>query len=379
MTFIWQTEAWPGLIYDVAALQAVFERVTGRAGELAGLRAGLSDQDRTDTFIQEVSAEAIHSFAIEGETLDPEQVTASLIASLNERDRNVAAGRYRGVAGVMLDARDTSRPLTVERLNDWHAQLFRHERFLKDIGVLRTEEMQVVTMRRGQVREVHFEAPPPNRLAREMAELIDWIAHTEPSRGNEEQIATPARAAIGHLRFETIHPYIDGNGRIGRAVADYIAAQHPIFQNAPFSLSRAIQENKEAYYRALQAAQSATPVNDQIDVTDFVAWFANAMERGVVLAADEARDIHRRNQFFQRHAAQLNERQETALRRIFQEGPNRLKQGLSSKPYQRITGASSATATRDLADLAQKGILRRTESGGRATAFEIVLVQSDQL
>ena len=373
MPFIWQSDAWPNLVFDAAALQQVFERVTGKAGELAGLRAVFSETDRNDTFIQEVSAETVHSFEIEGETLDPTSVTESVIASLGARDRTAAQGPYRKVADVMLDARDVSRPLTVERLNGWHGQLFGHVRFMRDIGRLRTEEMQVVTTRRGEVQEVHLDAPPPERLEQEMAALVAWIAETRPNDERQTQLATPARAALGHLRFETIHPYSDGNGRIGRAVADYIAAEQPLFERAPFSLSRAIQENKDAYYAALQSAQSAVPNNGEIDVTEFVDWFARAMSRGIDLAANEARFIMRRNRFFDRHTGRLNERQEKALRRLFQEGESRLGQGLSSRPYQRMTGASSATATRDLSDLAKKGILRRSERGGRSTSFDIVI------
>ena len=373
MAFIWETGAWPNLTYDANALQRAFEKVTGKAGELVGLRENLSANDRFDTFIQEVTAEGVNSFAIEGETLDPQHMTQSLIASLRSNDRKAAAGTYSSVAEVMLDARDTGRPMTIDRLNGWHGQLFQHARFQKDVGRLRSEEMQVVTMRRGEVSEVHFEAPPPARLQQEMQQLVSWIERSGPNGVDGPNYAAPARAAIGHLWFEAIHPYLDGNGRIGRAIADYIAAQEPVLNQAPFSLSRAIQENKQAYYDALQEAQSATPDGNRIDVTSFVYWFTGAMSRGIDLAATEARYIHDRNQFFSRHEGQLNERQEQALRRIFQEGTERLAQGLSSKPYQRITGASSATATRDLNDLAEKGILNWTGQGGRGRAYDIVV------
>lgn len=372
-TFIWQTNAWPHLTYDVSALQHVFERVTGKAGELAGLRQSLSESDRFDTMVQEISAESVHSFAIEGETLDPQRMTQSLIASLRTRDVKAAAGVYRGVAEVMLDARDGSRPLTLERLHDWHATLFGHDPSMQDVGRLRSEPMQVVTVKRGEVREVHFEAPPPERLTGEMQTFLRWIQRTSPAATEANRYPTPARAALGHLWFETIHPYIDGNGRLGRSVADYIASQAPVFRDAPFSLSRAIQEDKKQYYDALQRAQATRPKNDLLDVSSFVDWFAQAMERGIELASSEAQYIHRRNQFFSRHEGQLNPRQEKALRRIFEEGPQRLALGLSSKPYQRITGASAATATRDLKDLAEKGMVRWTGQKGRGTAYEVVV------
>ena len=373
MTFIWETGAWPNLTYDANALQRAFEKVTGKAGALVGLRENLSANDRFDTFVQEISTESVNSFAIEGEVLDPEHMTQSLIASLRAQDRKALGGAYSNVAEVMLDARDASRPMTLDRLNDWHCQLFQHARFQKDVGRLRSEGMQVVTMKRGEVSEVHFSAPPPDRLPQEMQQLVCWIERSGPNGIDGPNYAAPARAAIGHLWFETIHPYSDGNGRIGRAIADYIAAQEPVLNQAPFSLSRAIQENRDAYYDALQEAQSATPNGNRIDVTPFVCWFTGAMSRGIDFAAGQARYIHDRNQFFSRHEHQFNERQKKALRRIFQEGPKRLAQGLSSKPYQRITGASSATATRDLNDLAEKGILQWTGQGGRARAYDIAV------
>lgn len=374
MAYIWELSAWPHLEYDAVTLETAFGEVSARAGELAGLRAGLSDSDRFDTFVKEVATEGVSSFAIEGEALDPRHMTQSLIASLRSRDRTAAAGTYPDVAAVMLDARDISRPMTLTRLNGWHARLFRRDRFLKDVGRLRSTEMQVVTMAQFEIREVHFEAPPPERLTADMLSLMNWIEKTGPVGGEGERLATPGRAALAHLLFETIHPYSDANGRIGRALADYVAAQNPIFLEAPFSLSRAIQENKNDYYEALAQAQTKSVDRaGKVDVTPFVGWFAEAMRRAIELASRDARYVHRRNRFFERYGGSLNARQEQALRRIFEEGPKRLAQGLSSKPYQRITGASSATATRDLSDLVQKGILAPTGQGGRATTYLVNL------
>ena len=324
--------------------------------------------------MKEVATEGVNSFAIEGEALDPLHMTQSLIASLRSRDRTAAAGTYPDVAAVMLDARDISQPMTLTRLNEWHARLFRRDRFLKDIGRLRSTEMRVVTMGQFEVREVHFEAPPPGRPAADMQSRVDWIAKTGPDGEQSRLLATPGRAALAHLLFETIHPYSDGNGRIGRALADFVVAQNPIFLEAPFSLSRAIQENKNEYYEALARAQAKSVDRaEKVDVKPFVCRFAGAMRRAIKLASRDASYIHLRNRFFERHAASLNNRQEKALRRIFEEGPKRLTQGLSSKPYQRITGVSSATATRDLSDLVKKETLNPTRQGGRATGYLVNL------
>lgn len=372
--YIWQRDEWPYIGYDATALQRLFEEVSGKAGELSGLRSSLSDDDQFDTYVREVSAETVHSFAIEGEPLDRGQMTDSVVASLLHRDRSAARGVYHNVAEVMLDARDTSRPMTIERMDRWHELLFRRDKALSEVGHLRTEPIRVVTERNFTVSAVHFHGIDEDRVQKEMQALMQWIAETGPKGNKNWQHATPGRAALGHLRFETIHPYADGNGRIGRALADFIAAENPIFERAPFSLSRVIEEDKKAYYDALGAAQKTKATSKgEIDVTPFVEWFSEAMARGLDLAAVEARHIIGRNQFFDRHAGILNDRQEKALRMVFEGGPERLQQGLSSKPYQKITGASIATATRDLRDLADKGVLRKLDAGGRSTAFEVVV------
>ena len=368
MRYIWHHPAWPTLAYDAPALQRLLSDVSGRVGQLAGLRAGLSEEERRATLVGELSDETVSSFAIEGEAVDPNAIRQSLIASLDHRDRARATGGYRNLAAMMLDARDISQPMTLSRLNEWHRSMFEGTPLMKDIGRLRSDDMQIVTIRRSEVREVHFEAPPPDRLAHEMDALIAWLTRTGPGGVDAARHATAARAALAHLHFETIHPYQDGNGRIGRALADFVMAQDPLFAEAPFSLSRVIQEEKNAYYDALQNAQATTD-EDTIDVTPFVRWFAEATLRAVERATAEVLHLQTRNAFFRTFGAVLNARQEKALRRLFEEGPERLAQGLSRRPYQRITGAPSATASRDLADLVAKGALLPSGSGGRSTSF----------
>ncbi|ORE91097.1 hypothetical protein ATO13_21371 [Stappia sp. 22II-S9-Z10] len=367
MRYIWQHPAWPGLNYDRAALQRVLADVSGTVGRLAGLRAGLSETERRATLVGELSEETVSSFAIEGEAVDPNAIRQSLIASLDHRDRARAAGGYRNLAAMMLDAREAAEPMTLARLNGWHRSMFEGTPLMNDIGRLRRDDMQIVTIRRGEVRDVHFEAPPPDRLAHEMDALIAWLARTGPGGADAARHATAARAALAHLHFETIHPFQDGNGRIGRALADFVMAQDPLFAAAPFSLSRVIQEEKDAYYDALQTAQAAT--GDTIDVTAFVRWFAEATLRAVERATAEVVHLQNRNAFFRSFGPLLNARQDKALRRLFDEGPERLAQGISRRPYQRITGAPSATASRDLADLAAKGVLLPSGKGGRSTSF----------
>ena len=265
--------------------------------------------------------------------------------------------------------------MTVERLNGWHEQLFQRDRFVNDIGRLRTstEPMQVVSTKRGEITNVHFEAPPSSRVPQEMSVLIDWIRRTGPGGEEAQTLQTPARAALVHLKFETIHPYSDGNGRIGRALADYVVAQNPILSRAPFSMSRVIQSDKDTYYSSLQSAQSNSLTNAEgkIDVTPFVGWFIKTMEQAIDQSANLARHINARNRYFEKYSAQLNERQLKALKDLFERGPARLDEGLSSRRYRRTTGASRQTASRDFSDLVKKGALLPPTGAGPSTRYAV--------
>ncbi len=380
MTYLWQHEQWPHLTYDETALRSSSERVLVKAGELAGMQVGLTGESRFDTMITELSDETVHSFAIEGEKLNPRMMRDSLIASMANRDRLQASAPYRRVADVMLDARDTLRPMSLERLNSWHQQLFQQDRFLEDVGQLRSnpETMQVVSTRRGIVNQVHYEAPPSKSVPEQMSALLKWIEHTAPDGPDDHLHHTPGRAALVHLRFETIHPYSDGNGRIGRALTDFIAAQNPTFSRAPFSMSRVIQSDKEAYYSALQSAQSnpITLRDNKIDVTPFVDWFMQTMESAIDYSASWALHINHRNVFFDKFRGQLNERQEKALRDLFEREPERLSAGLSSRRYRRSTDASRQTASRDLSDLVKKGALLAPIGAGPSTSYPIPSLSS---
>ena len=374
MKYIWQHNAWPNLTYDEGAFRIPVERVLSKAGELAGMQLGLSNDEQFTASVNELTDETIHSFAIEGEKLNPKLMRDSLIASLTTRDREQAAGAYSRVADMMIDARNTEQTMTLERLNHWHQQLFQNDRFLNDIGQLRTnkEPMQVVTTKRGEVAEIHYEAPPSSRIPQEMSNLLGWIESTQSA----ESLQTPVRAALVHLRFETIHPYSDGNGRIGRALSDYIIAQNPILSRAPFSLSKIIQSNKNAYYDALQLAQSNNVItaSGEIDVTPFVAWFIETMDQAIDESAHLARHINQRNRFFEHFQGQLNERQLKALQDLFERGPSRLQEGLSSRRYRRSTDASRQTATRDLKNLVEKGALLPATGLGPSTHYLVNLL-----
>jgi len=317
--YIWQAPAWPNLSWNAATVAPLLEQIAVKAGELRGLRSGLSD----------------------------------------------AEGGNEPIAELMLDAQTNAAPLDADRLHAWHRLMFEGSSRLKQVGAWRTTEMSVVSGVIGNER-TEFKAPQPDYVDAEMAGLLEWIRHAE-------DIPTAVKAALAHLRFETIHPYEDGNGRIGRAMAEQILASSVPFSGTPFSLSRTILARRSAYYDALKFSQQASASDDEndhaIDMTEFVLWFLEAIDAALDQARRNARLLTTRNRYFELWRGQLSERQDVVLRRIFEEGQERLDQGISTKPYARIAGVSNVTAARDLADLAEKGAIRKGEAGGRSTRY----------
>jgi Fic family protein len=224
-------------------------------------------------------------------------------------------------------------------------------RDLTDVGRYRTssEPMQVLSGAIGSPK-IHFEAPPFSKVPSEMTQFIAWFNRTAPA--GSAPLPALARAGVAHLYFESIHPFEDGNGRIGRALAEKSLAQS-LGQPSLIALATTILSRRARYYDALEAA------NKGHEITDWLAWFAGMIieaQRRTIALVEFLID---KTKLLDRLSGQLNDRQEKALIRMFKEGPQGFKGGLSAGNYKTITGASPATTTRDLADLTEKGALTK--------------------
>jgi Fic family protein len=221
-----------------------------------------------------------------------------------------------------------------------------------DIGRYRTgkEPMQVISGRIG-AQKVHFEAPPSKRVPSEMKRFIAWFNQTMPR--SAESLPAITRAGIAHLYFESIHPFEDGNGRIGRAIAEKAMAQS-FGQPLLVALATTILAHQKNYYESLEKA------NKQIDVSAWLTWFADIALDAQRRTITQVEFLIAKTKLLDRLRGHINDRQQKALLRIFREGPEGFKGGMSAGNYSTITGASPATTTRDLADLTEKGALVRT-------------------
>ena len=361
MRYNWQQKDWPNFQYQTKDIEDLLFDFAQRTGRISGVLEGLSKTEQTEAMINLMVSEAIKTSEIEGEYLSRNDVMSSIRRNLglNPELPLTKDKRAEGVAELMLAVRnDFLKPLTSKMLFDWHTMLMKGSKGI-EIGQWRSHEepMQIVSGAIGR-EVVHFEAPPSNQVPTEMDGFIKWF---NTSLG---EIKKPIlAAAISHLYFETIHPFEDGNGRIGRAVAEKALSQS-IGRPVLFSLSKSIEGNKKAYYDALQKAQRSN------ETTDWINYFVQTVLDAQIDAEQEIEFTLKKTKFFDQHKDELNNRQQKVVHRMLDEGHQGFEGGMNARKYVSLAKTSKATATRDLQDLVEKSIFKPI-GGGRSTRYEI--------
>ena len=353
MTWNWQKPDWPGFSWDQTLLRKAEEHFLMGSGMFVGTIRHLGAIDQEQFTIEAISLEALTTSEIEGEILDRASVQSSVRKQLGVAtdDRQVGAAEQ-GIAEMMVDLYlSFAEPLSDEMLFTWHRMLVKGRKDLKDLGRYRRsdEAMQVVSSA-PYAPKVHFEAPPSSRVPEEIMQFLVWFNRTAPD--GADPLPALTRAGIAHLYFVSIHPFEDGNGRIGRAISEKALAQC-LGQPTLTALAATILIRRTAYYDALEAA------NKDTEATFWLLWFAGIAIEAQHRTAARVEFLLDKTRLLDRLRGLLNERQEKALLRMLREGPEGFKGGLSAGNYIRITATSPATATRDLADMVAKGALSR--------------------
>jgi len=354
MHWNWQQPDWPKFTWQEPRFSRAEQQFLVGAGTLVGAVKHLDGDEREQITIEAISTEAVTTSEIEGEILDRASVQSSIRRQFGLQTDNRRVGpAEQGIAEMMVDLyRSFAAPLSNEMLFAWHKMLVSGRRDLKDVGRYRTggDPMQVVS---GTIYEpkVHFEAPPSSRVKSEMHRFIAWFNRTGP--GGPEPLPALTRAGIAHLYYESVHPFEDGNGRIGRALAEKTLAQS-LGQPTLIALAATILAKRKSYYEALEAA------NKQNEITTWLAWFAGVSIEAQRRTAALVEFLIDKSKLLDRLRGQLNRRQEKVLLRMLREGPDGFVGGLSAGKYATIGGASPATATRDLVELVALGALVRT-------------------
>ena len=367
MIYNWQQHDWTEFKYDLYNIDDSFFEFVEKTGRIKGYMEGLSKELQVETMIDMMVSEAIKTSEIEGEYLNRKDVMSSIRNNLgfNKNPEQVKDKKAEGIAQLMIDVRNSyAEDLSEATLFSWHERLMRGREDIV-VGGWRTHEdpMQVVSGAMGKQR-VHYEAPPSNVVPTEMKQFIKWFNATAPSGINA--IKKPmVRSAIAHHYFQSIHPFEDGNGRIGRALSEKALSQSikaPIL----LSLSISIEAKKNDYYDALQLAQRSN------QISPWITYFVNLVLDAQRHTEQQIEFILKKTKFFDHYGQQLNSRQLKVIRRILKEGLKGFEGGMTVRKYISITSTSKATATRDVQALVEKKVCI-PYGGGRSTHYKLNL------
>ena len=362
--FIYQQDNWPNFTWKNDDIVNLLSEARNLQGRLIGRMESLGFDLRNEALLDTLTLDVLKSSEIEGEFLNPDQVRSSIarrlgmeIAGSVESDRNID-----GVVEMMLDAtQNCFKPLTADRLFDWHAALFPTGRSgmykitVADWRKDTTGPMEVVSGAMGK-EKVHFQAPDSSLVEKEMNLFLDWFT-------NNEKTDLVLKAAIAHLWFVTIHPFEDGNGRITRALTDMLLAKSDKSNQRFYSMSAQIRIERKEYYEILEKTQKGN-----LDITEWIKWFLNCLINSLKSTDSLLVRVLFKADFWTKNSKTLiNERQKKLLNKLL-DGFNGK---LTSSKWAKIAKCSKDTAIRDINDLIDKGILQKESAGGRSTNYEL--------
>ncbi len=370
MRWNWQRPDWPSFRWDRATVAGVEDQFLKDGGVLIGTARHLGDEGRERLRVDVMTAEAVTTSRIEGETLNRSSVQSSVQRQLGLAfEKRRVTPPEQGIAELMVDLwRGYAEFLSNKTLFTWHEMTTKGRNDLQDVGRYRTsvEPMQVISGAVGAPK-LHFEAPPSKQVPAEMKRFVSWFNRSGPH--SVDNLPALTRAGIAHLYFESIHPFEDGNGRIGRAISEKAIAQN-LGQPVLISLATVILAHRKAYYDALERA------NKQNEITDWLLWFAGIAIEAQQWTIAQVEFLIDKTKLLDRLRGNINPRQQKALMRMLDEGPEGFKGGMSAGNYSTIRGSPPATTTRDLADLVAKGaFVRRGEL--KHTRYELNLKGPD--
>lgn len=331
-------------------------------GKIIGQMNALGFSAKEEATLTTLTLDVVKSSEIEGELLNYDQVRSSIARRLGINTAGlVSSSRHiEGVVEMMLDATQRyALPLTEKRLFGWHAALFPtgySGPYLIEVGRYRTGEMQIVSGAMGK-EKVHYEAVKPELVKSEMDKFLDWF-------NNENRLDPVLKAAIAHFWFIIIHPFDDGNGRIGRAITDMLLACAEGSGERFYSMSSQILAERRLYYEVLQKVQHSSG-----DITEWIVWFLHCLKNAMLSTENMTQKILYKAEFWKLHEhTPINERQRIILNKLFGDFEGKLQ----TSKWAKIVKTSTDTALRDIKDLVEKGILKQTDEGGRNANYELV-------
>jgi Fic family protein len=190
----------------------------------------------------------------------------------------------------------------------------------------------------------------------EMNKFLRWFNSTN-------DLDPVIKAAIAHLWFVTIHPFADGNGRMARTITDMQLARTDQNSRRFYSMSAQIRNERKAYYDILEKTQKGT-----LDITEWLEWFLTCLDSSISATEEILAKVMRKSKLWENlKAYSLNDRQQKMLNALI----DGFEGKLTSSKWAKITKTSQDTASRDIQDLIDKGILLKEAAGGRSTSYTL--------
>ena len=365
MAYNWQHKNWANFSYSRDAISDIVIKFSELSGKMNGILQGMDIAGQQAEVIRFMISEAVTTSEIEGEFISRQDVMSSIRnhLGLNASPEYVKDKRAKAVSDLLVAVRNSySKRLTETGIKRWHKLLFEGNQTIK-AGKWRTgiSPMQVVSGAIGR-EIVHYEAPPSARVPQEMKKFTGWYNDYKINANVTDALI---KTAIAHLYFESVHPFEDGNGRIGRAIAEKCLAQS-LRRPVLLSLSSVIEKNRKQYYTALKNAQKS------MEITGWLVYFANVILQAQTEAIKIVGFSLQKTKFFDKYKNELNAREHKIVKKMLDAGYEGFKGGITAKKYMAIAKTSKATATRDLQHLSEIGVLF-AQGGGRSVRYELAV------
>ena len=363
--YIYDYRNWTNFTWKDKSINAVFGEVRMMQGKIIGQMNALGFSEKEEATLTALTLDVVKSSEIEGELLNYDQVRSSIALRLGLPSAGLSPSNrhIEGVVEMMLDATQRhTKPLTEKRLFGWHAALFPtgfSGPYKIEVGQYRTTNIHVVSGAIGK-EKVHFEAVKHALVQKEMDKFLDWFNH-------DHTLDLVLKAAIAHFWFIIIHPFGDGNGRIGRALTDMLLARAENSGERFYSMSSQILVERKEYYAVLQKVQHSSG-----DISEWLNWFLHCLKNAMHATEKTTQKIMQKAEFWKlQEKTAINERQRFILNKLF----DGLEGKLQTSKWAKMTKTSTDTALRDIKDLIDKGILEQTKEGGRNANYCLVNTQ----
>ncbi len=361
----WQNDKWANFIYNEDVISDNALKLAELLGEIFGIFKTFNSSKQQNEILDIMISEAIKTSEIEGEMLSREDVRSSFLKKLGLATtiKNIKDKRAENVALLMLEVRNNYQTKLSEKLiKHWHGMLFSNSKYI-NASVYRISEdiMQIVSGALGK-EKVHFEAPPSKQVPQEMKDFVKWY-NTFKTKSNIQKIIV--KTAITHLYFESIHPFEDGNGRIGRALIEKCLSES-LDKQIIMSISQTIEKDKNRYYNELKKAQST------LEIDSWLLYFSQLLIESQKNALDILDFSLKKTQFFDKYKPAMNQRQMKVINKMLDMGKDGFEGGMTAKKYISISKTTKATATRDLQELVELGVLLQNLAG-RSTNYVLNL------